>query len=326
MFKNILIITLYVISLTSCSIFQSEQKVQKEKLAVPYTNFITIQVEINGHNSVFIWDTGCWNTTINTNRAKELDIKLSDDIGVSRILQIKKEAKFKISKPTPIKVNNREVKVKLCVGDSYKNIFPDQIAGVIGQDVISQFYWDFDFMTNEFSASTAPFDIVEELALVLASGVGMGLPFVTVSINNFINHNMFLDTGMEGVEVTYKNESLNFDIAFVKDTLSSAIWKYLFNKHPTSVSIEAEGSPNKGKVLDSMCINNFSLGKAYVRLLSEPYFMEFNDRTYISMNFIRRFSRMYYNPFDNTIKLYINPQDTTRYTGAEIDEFFANLK
>lgn len=302
-----------------------------------HTSLILVPVTINGKTYDFLWDTGCTYSGISQKIFDQCNLTGSGDSILSSVFMTKKQTMYELTEPVNCSIGDIAVSRPLV---RYYDIMPyapsettnNPIHGILGADVIHSFYWLFNLTGNNAIMSNEPIAIDEPAQLVLDfSQSPTKTLYCTVILNDTLKANMVLDTGMPG-SFAYCNspETIDFgyDFMVVTSDINKSLWPYLSKVQKKIKLFTAVGEDREsGRVLDSLKINNFGPITTHIQLDVDDYHKSTNDKGvqgYITAMFMRRFSKMYYDPYANKIHLYKSESDKGLYTGEELKELFSS--
>lgn len=324
--KKIYIITLLAF-LFGCK-SQRETTIELSRMG----NCILVPVTIDGHTFWFIWDTGFSHSCISQKLADSTGIERLDEKFKTRLLQTKQDAYFQWSRKSEWSMGNICFSTKFNIIDIMVNLNGEQILidGVIGADIINQYYWHFDFL-NKYAKLSTKADKPKEkpvLELDFSKSPANNIPFCSLVINDSISTMMIFDTGMEGTAFSFNNKKLCFDITVGLTDTTNSFWSYITNCQKQARIIKEENTEiETGRIIDSFKINGYGPVSSFIKLDVDDFHKkdnEFGSSGYISATFMRRFRAMDYDPFSKRITFYKSDQDKGVYTGDEIEDFFKN--
>lgn len=287
-------------------------------------SMIVIPMKLNGRTHNFIWDSGTTISCIFGDILTDSDIEMSKDSLLFRLYQRKQDAVYYKTKKVNVQIGDGDFSSTFLVSDDFGGV--DSVSGVIGQDIINLFYWEFDWSKNRVAISSAPFIINDTPVLTLESDKkSQKLPYVNLLLNDTTRYEFFIDTGMPGVDVKYEDLRLFYDFKlYTSGKEGLIIWNSFVSVLPNKMQINTNDA-ERGRVFDSIQINNFHIDKAYIVVDDHDFYKGISE-VYVSLNFFKRFSRMYYDPFNHSVKLYIDTHpDHNLYSGKDIDEYFKLL-
>lgn len=282
---------------------------------------ISIPMEVDGVLHIFQWDTGASASIL-----PSADLEHHADSATVSVLSKKRDITMAISEVKTARVGDFEFESRFLILDS---------TCVIGENIINNFYWYFDFVKGVCEISKRPIkvDYNEQIKLVITIEKNRGIPICNIRFNEGLSARFHFDTGHEGGTIVgvdtsktkpHISASLNTDIFITScDTTSNAA---IFFRDVASQDRNTEvemGGGIKGAVLNGTSVNNLYM-TLFLRCEEHIFYAEENKHGvvgYITSNFIKRFDIMYYNPFDNEIELYVHKDKLPQLLGEEIYQF-----
>jgi hypothetical protein len=175
-----------------------------------------------------------------------------------------------------------------------------QIKGVIGQNIISEFYWLFDFKKMNVTLSEEEMNLgnaINTFSLPFQlSKKTRNIPVVKLNIGDSIKNVPFnFDTGYS-LSCSIFDKYLLLPGLIINDSLYT-----IFTQKVRFLSIKIQKGENaKESILlcDSIIINQKKFSG--ISMVNRNHY---NYKNYITANFLFLFDKMYYNPTDKTIKL-----------------------
>lgn len=303
-------------------------------------NRILVPVEINGHQCLFLWDTGADYSMVSQTTSKKCGVEASGEQTAGTMYTDKIERVFEVSKPILLSFGRVKLNTSLTMNPYSLRLDMDSVAidGILGQDVISRLYWQFDFDTNTAIISNKDIHIDQnpDFTFTLfrdfnSHKIVNARPYGGLSFNDSLQIGTLFDSGMNGQIFNSPADSLKYIstdlLVAMPDSLQIGLLKKIIEcqKKPP---IQLTGSRTEGGksvlltlVADSLRLND----KAPAMYLITPEVNDFHKipMIIITANFMRRFGRMYYDPFDRKIEFYKSPKvDGNIYSGKNILVFF----
>lgn len=296
-----------------------------------HRNRILIPIKINNKIYTFLWDTGCDKSLISKHLLSECNIGKSGDS--TRVLAFARKgvSGHCLTELTSFSIGDIDMNAVFVVDNSTRLVIDyDQFAidGVMGQDIIDQHSWSFDFRAQTVNISDRPTKVESPANFTLDFNINpaLRLPYCPVVFNDTLAELALFDSGMAG-KVLAKNEKEEFVYADLlvtsQDTLTS-LWFDIaacHDRYRMLTDTRDQVAIIQGGVMESLKINEFTPAATLIALDVDKNHQS-TPLIYITANFMRRFSEMYYDPFNKKIYFYKSDSDTGLYTGLEIEEFF----
>ena len=335
------------------SIFEALKLPQKaESPILDDGTTVIIPITINGKSYRFLFDTGYSHSCISKSLAKNIGIKKSNLSVIGTPLQTKKEVTRATTEYLNWHIKDIKLNSQLIISDIPYLSVDNQLDGIIGQDIIIQYYWLFDFVNSTVQISSKPIEIENSPALSLEFNGGTKpkysrrlnsnirtekpLPYCNILLNDTMSAIMMFDTGMH-MPVIYNNKRIVYDFMLVGTKTTNFLWSYLSNCQKQDKIIISKQyitdqdtvTVESGQMIESLKLNDFGPITTLIKLDIDDFYKEKEElgiSGYISANFMRRFSRMYYDPFSENIKFYKSDNDKeVVYTVEEIKDLL-NIK
>ena len=324
----------YIITDTFKSICRNLKPLQNTETAFySYENYIFIPITINGQTFRFLWDTGYSYSTISENFAKNISVKKTSTTREVATLQTKKIEIDTISEKIEWSIKSLKLNSQFTITDYFHFLPNHSLDGIIGQDIISQFCWFFDLINSTVQISSKPIKIEEEPSFSL-NLLYSDASYCNILFNDTISSLIFFDTGMDGILSRHENKQLKYDFMLISADTVNSLWSYL---HSLSISQKSKHIFEKPHItnqdtimipfcaiIDSLKIDDFEPFTTLVMHDVNDFYRSKEKQGIsgvITTSFLKRFSKMYYDPFNKIIKFYKSDNDKGLYTGQEIYEF-----
>ena len=219
-----------------------------------FENHIFVPITINGQTFRFLWDTGCTYSTIPDSLAKNISIKKANITREIATLHTKRIEKNTISEKTEWSINNLKFNSQFTITDHFPSLSNYPLDGIIGQDIISQYCWFFDFINSTVQISSKPIKIEGKASFSLNLPYSE-IPYSYISFNDTVSSWMFFDTGMSGILSSRKDEHLKCDFMLISADTVNSLWSYL---HSLSISQKSK------HIFEKPHITNQEIGRAHV--------------------------------------------------------------
>lgn len=282
-----------------------------------YKHQLVIPVEIADSTYYFLYDTGCTDSFIDSDLINRLNLDIQSDKIHKNFSGTHKEITDSFN------VVNIRSKLGEMMHTNYffyneKNIFyvldPDidpRIKGIIGQNIISCFYWLFDFRKSKALISKKPIDLDYEteqdiLSFQFEILPSSGIPVINLVINNQDTTEFYFDTGFR---ISAKLDELKFFPSWVMNNDEIIFSEQKKESMVNNICIK--DGLRKITICDSIYVNKFQLYN--MSFMNENLYKKSN---YITTNLIFQFEKMYYNPKDREISL-INYRNRINPIGEE---------
>lgn len=313
---------------------------EKQETIVEFLNdentFIILPVDINGKRYKFLWDTGTSISIVSSQIAEECGLKPVGAPLTGTPLSTKKPQKNYYSQKVDLKINDLKIEQKFLIDSIMASHWRGKIDGIIGSDIINQYYWLLDFEQRNvlISKKEQPITLQKQekqynMELIFKGRVS----FCKIILNDSVQQTFFFDTGLGGLLATNKGKELCHDLSFQFSDQNNIkeVMQYLKDLKITNTEefdYYMAGKEHKGFVFHDLSINGYNTKSlyatvdfdAYNRLHKLEYGKDLIGKIYITSNFLRRFKKMYYSPQDKQVS-FISSPDYNGYTGVEIDQF-----
>lgn len=236
--------------LTSCKkVVKHKDITSQTKISFPFystdNGWILIETQLKNEKKYLIFDTGATTTFLNEKYITS-EIVEQEEI---------KDAKGKIHKSVSFKLNNFSLGDKLFLdGGVYNSISQgqfknDSIVGILGNNIINSYVWDFDMVNKNVTISknnfNKKFDEVIEIPLE-KNGMDWS---IKVLIGNE-NKNLIFDTGCDDI-LALKDTLINpniptsneHKITFERLTIGKVSLENVFVKHKLNIINNLIGIP-----------------------------------------------------------------------------------
>lgn len=302
-------------------------------------NRILIPIEINGIICNFVWDTGADSTMVSKSIMTKCNIESSGQEVIGIMYTNKTESQFEVSKPVLLKIGDFEINSNVVISPNSLRFDFDMVTidGILGQDIISKYYWLFDLDTNtaiisnrEIPQSTEP-DFILTLFKDFHSDPSVNRkPVAGVRFNDILQPSFF-DSGMSG-KALFAPESneenyISSDILIAMPDSSNLDFLDQFTRSLGQSMIRITGSNNENEtpkllhiIAPNLELNDLNPAVFFISTEVDNYHKI--PLIYLTANFMRRFGRMYYDPHDRKVEFYKSSRiDTKRFSGEYILDF-----
>ncbi len=271
-------------------------------------NLPYLPVEMEGKVYNFIFDTGSTYSTINPNLAKKLFIfQKKDSIHTVMISPTYSNIVGYLSKKVDFRIADKTFYQSFIIHE-----FPGkEFSGIIGMDIISQFYWLFDMehKTIQFSRRNMKLDIIapyEKMRICYKKF--RETPYLNLLINDTLSVQALFDTGafspINAPKIDDPNtmETIAFaDLLIHGDIKNDSVLNYLKHKMPSYAFLKnmKNLSINKELKINGYYCSNFIA----VHMDNEykiPKELDVISRK-ITASFLTRFNKVYIDPFNQEI-------------------------
>lgn len=327
------------LALIVAAIFFMACKATTQQTTIPLidskTHHTVIPVSLNGHTYKFLWDSGTGLSYISQKAFMEIGADTINKYVQVTKFDSKVNQKCYYSDYIELGLGNIKLNVEFLIDADL------EFDGIIGSNVINLYSWLFDFTNHEVTIFDKSQDIelnnheyIYDFDIHYADQSTRVNPHIEIQLSDTISEIVCFDTGLAVSTLTNNEFSIYEDMKFhLSDSNDfNQFRQYIHNRYSRDTYDVMQPEGPIGVLIRGTTLNNYDPHVLFVNV----DFHSFYGRNYWSVNsafglkggvtvgsgFLKRFSRMYYNPFDNTVKLYINAQDITRYTEAKIDEFF----
>lgn len=262
------------------------------------TGQIYMPVEIDGKTYSFCFDTGAGRTII--------DDKYKDSVfGNSRITAINKivfwEDTMALNQYSPMELNigTFQTQASFLLG-TYKKVN----VNVLGMDVISQYYWYFDFDEKVAAISKSPMYILGtkrlELNYYIAEGGNM---HVTIPVYEHALDLLF-DTGFYGLSDSSRAIAETDITLFIdKDFLITKR-----DSNDTDMLFQKNSDPGYLMIIKELAIDKYSLKYPFIHFLDSTKTTLKNNKDntdgLITSEFLRRYSKFCIDPVHKKLEFY----------------------
>lgn len=304
---------------------QNTEQVEMSLKNFPQEMRLYIPVTIEDTILYFLWDTGSTYTTINRDIADKLKLSTIDKSSIVYVYQLHDSIPMQHTDYTKFRIGSNHIRTKLLIDDTVDS---ENSNGVIGQNIINRYYWLFDLTNQEAVMSLKPCEPNSEnyaesftMSFSNNNNVYSDLPFCNIKFNDTISLPIVFDSGMSGVlakEVGYDLFIMTKDST---DNLSSFI-RSLIKPRRFEIETEVGFLPNTvstGFLIDSVKLHDKMLRKVLIMYDVNDYYKE--SLCFISSYFIKRFSLLYYDPFNKQINMYRRSSDTTVNNESKVYDY-----
>lgn len=301
--------------------------------------YIIIPVEIEGEVLQFVWDTGMPESCIDYKIANRLGYQGSE-LGYREMMGVRSFVADTFAFDfLPVSLGSLYSRERFRL-DGDRQYFPTKpdgsslydlapFAGIIGQNIISKYYWLFNFKEKKVKISRAEIDLGDAGESVLkfdskTSKWNWSVPHVNLRINDRDTFRFVFDTGYALVQpVSFSDKELAIKSRFV---FSDGLFDYVKqNPIKGGKTIEMKLENFHVLSLDSFRIDEKTIGPIVTG--SNLHHQKQYPRNYITVFFAYSFREMYYNPVKKEIDFYFSPQDSNFvYQGEEEKLFFDFFK
>ncbi len=268
-----------------------------------YEHQLAFNLTINDSAYLFIWDTGSTQSCINDSIATSLGLNNEKKPVFGKTILINKsiEDTFYYQK-IDFKLGDFSMNTHFLLGGPVINHIlssDSHIKGLIGQDIISRFYWLFDLKAAKVIASKTPIPLgttkdMDILTLPFMPSQNGHDVVIKLKLDSLNSKEFTLDTGHRSfMDIDFFSKKNRIYTALtVNDEIAEALQYKLPLKFTNTESL-------KQLILcDSLRVNETLFNN--ICIANENYYTKQN---YITVNFIFLFDKMYYNPVDHEIKL-----------------------
>jgi len=293
--KSVLLFLVLSVSLFGC-------KQETIHFSTSDTGKIYIPLEIEGKSYSFCFDTGASRTLI--------DDKYKDSIfGNSRITAINKivfwEDTIALNQYSPMEltIGRFQTQASFLLG-TYNKVN----VNVLGMDVISHYYWCFDFDEKIATISEFPLSIKGAKKLELNYYIGKGGNIhVTIPVNEQALDLLF-DTGFYGVsDSSGAIAGTEMTLFIDKDSLNAKR-----DSNNTDVLFQKNSEPDYFLIIKELAIDKYSLKYPFIHFLAsnntwrkkiQKSHKDASDG-YITSEFLRRYSKFCIDPVRKKLEFY----------------------
>lgn len=263
------------------------------------TKKLAIPVQIEDSTYYFLWDTGSESSSIDSLVGDRLGIHFQDTTLFHTYITSKREVEDNfVYKKVNLKIGDFAIDSWLLLeGDRFVAL-RDPLKGIIGQNIISRYYWLFDFQDSTVTLSKEPIPIVSDREAMHFSfrlhRDTTGIPVVGLQLDTLPVEDFYLDTGMPG-SFAFQQKIFSYPVFYLTEDLARRL--PLPINHRIELGNEQDAT-NAVLFKDSLIINQFSFSD--LSMLDHQIYPKGNI---ITVNFIYQFNQMYYDPFVKEITL-----------------------
>lgn len=300
--KYITHVLLFIILIQSCTLKKEESCIvdlYQDKETFKYQ--LVIPVEIEDSIIYFLWDTGSEDSFIDYHLVSELGLQKQNRPVIKTFIRSYDEVtdtffhnniKLKIGDFTinpGLYLDDTEFTSKSRVG-----ITPP-IKGLLGQDIISQFQWLFDFEKSKVIISKEQihmddYDKSKELVLPFRYlSDSKKIPIIDLNLDTIDSKEFYFDTGSR-YSIVFFDKFYLYPILIMEEDITESI--------PCEHILKSGEEQNPGTIIlyNNISLNNFDI--LNTALLNRNSYLKIN---FITVNFIFQFEKMYYNPEEKEI-------------------------
>ncbi len=303
------------------SVFLFGCKQESIRFSIDDTGKMNIPIAIDGKPYSFGFDTGASSTTINE--------KYKDSIaGKCTII-----GKSEVQTWNQTLLLDRYSAINFNIGgfQTQTSFFQDsrkttKAVNFLGMNVISKFYWCFDFDEKVATISKSPLFIFGVKKLELNYSLVQGVMHVTIPINEH-SLDLLFDTGYRGVSdssgaITGSDITLFID----KDSLIAKN-----DSNNTDMLFQRNSDPGSLMIIKELAIDNYSLKYPVIQFFvpkDSSLKNKFKDKFdgIITSEFLRRYSKFCIDPVNRKLEFYDSKPSKEENAKKQYDQLWANTR